>query len=103
MTVGGHTDSISENTSKGAQTDTHTGSGTESISIRRYGNIGVQTAADVIGGHIQLWTTFNFYKMVFDEIAKDFLLLDQCYDTDTSGIITNENAIMAELLQTEGY
>ena len=101
MTIGGHTDSISENTSKGSQTDTHTGSATESISIRRYGNIGVQTAADVIGGHIQLWTTFNFYKMVFDEIAKDFLLLDQCYDTDTSSTITNDNLIMEELRRLE--
>lgn len=101
MTIGGHTDSISENTSKGSQTDTHTGSATESISIRRYGNIGVQTAADVIGGHIRLWETFNFYKMVFDEIAKDFLLLDQCYDTDTSGTITNESLIMEELKRLE--
>lgn len=74
--IGGHTDTTTENRSKGSQTDTHTGSGSESVNIRRFGNIGVQTAAEIIGGHIKLWDSFNFYKMIFDEIAKEFLLLD---------------------------
>lgn len=69
-----YTDSAS--LSKGSQTDTHNASGTESITIRKYGNIGVQTPADVIGGHIELWQDlFNFYKMIFDEIAKEYLLI----------------------------
>lgn len=75
-TYGAHTDSHTESSTKGQQTDTHTGSGSENVNIRRYGNIGIQTAADIIGGHIKLWDAFNFYGLIFDEIAKEFLLLD---------------------------
>ena len=75
-TIGQQSNSTSETASKGEQTDTHTGSASESISIRRYGNIGVQTAADVIGGHIKLWDMFKFYEYIFDNIAKEFLLIE---------------------------
>ena len=76
LNKGSQSDSTTGSATKGSQTDTHSGSSSESISIRRTGNIGVQTAADVIGGHISLWTAFNFYKLVFDEIAKEYLIIE---------------------------
>lgn len=75
LNKGSQSDSTTGNATKGSQTDTHSGNSSESISISRKGNIGVQTAADVIGGHISLWTAFNFYKMIFDEIAKEYLMI----------------------------
>lgn len=42
--------------------------------LTRAGNIGVQTPADVIGGHLDLWDRFNFYKQIFDEIAKAYFV-----------------------------
>lgn len=79
LNKGAQSDSHSETFSKGAQSDSHSLTGSETINIRRSGNIGVQTAADVIGGHIKLWTEFDFYKMIFDEIAKNYLVLDEYY------------------------
>ena len=79
LNKGAQSNSSSGSTVKGSETDSHTASGTETISIRRSGNIGVQTAADVIGGHIELWDNFNFYSKIFDEIAKEYLLLDNCF------------------------
>lgn len=76
-TIGSQTNTTAETINKGAQTDTHTGSGSESISIHRYGNIGVQTPADIIGGHIELWDAFNFYGLIFNEIAKAYLLISE--------------------------
>lgn len=75
VSKGSQTNTNSTTVNKGAQTDNHSLTGSETISITRKGNIGVQTAADVIGGHIRLWTEFDFYKMVFDEIAKNYLIL----------------------------
>jgi len=86
-------------TTKGEQTDSHSTNGTENITIRRYGNIGVQTPADVIGGHIELWQDlFNFYKLIFDEIAKEYLLLTDSYEDNASGGgSSSEDLIIREL------
>lgn len=85
---------------KGEQTDSHSTSGTETITIRKYGNIGVQTPADVIGGHIELWQDlFNFYKLIFDEIAKEYLLLADGYEDNTSGGSVSEDLIIRELAE----
>jgi len=46
----------------------------ENYELTRAGNIGVQTPADVIGGHLDLWDRFNFYKQIFDEIAKNYFV-----------------------------
>ncbi len=46
----------------------------EENEFTRAGNIGVQTPADVIGGHLDLWDRFNFYKQIFDEIAKAYFV-----------------------------
>lgn len=58
----------SETLSKGEQENTDT------YELTRAGNIGVQTPADVIGGHLDLWDRFNFYKQIFDEIAKAYFV-----------------------------
>jgi hypothetical protein len=47
---------------------------TDVYELTRAGNIGVQTPADVIGGHLDLWDRFNFYKQIFDEIAKAYFV-----------------------------
>lgn len=65
-TVGAQSNSA--NNVKGAQKNT------ESVEIHRDGNIGVQTPADVIGGHLDLWDRFNFYKQIFDEIAQNYFV-----------------------------
>lgn len=68
-----HTDSGNSSYSKGAQTNSNAESGTDSHSLRRYGNIGVATASDIISGFTGLWESFSFYKIIFDDIANEFL------------------------------
>ncbi len=63
----------------GAQENVVTSVKGEQINVDEYeltraGNIGVQTPADVIGGHLDLWDRFNFYKQIFDEIAKAYFV-----------------------------
>lgn len=91
----------------GAQTESGTNSGNETITSRKYGNIGVQTPADVIGGHIRLWDAFNFYGIIFKELSQEFLLVDDEYissgsdsafsDSDINEIITKLNQIQAQI------
>ena len=103
VSKGAQTNTNSTTVNKGSQTDSHSLTGSETINIRRTGNIGVQTAADVIGGHLRLWESFNFYKLIFDEIAKDFLLLDNdyAYDTGSASGGGDTDVIMAELKKIE--
>lgn len=75
-TEGSHTDSFT----KGAQSDTRTDNTTATIENHKYGNIGVQTPADIIGGHLTLWQNFNFYQIIFDEICAQYLSVDSAYD-----------------------
>lgn len=82
--IGSRHDSTS--TTKGAETDTTTavkGSetdnldniGTENYTLTRKGNIGVQTATDMLDKHKKFWTVYEFYTMIFREIAKELLLV----------------------------
>ena len=82
----------------GERTDTRTDDLEENTTTRRRGNIGVQTAADVIGGHIKLWEMFNFYKMVFNNIAKEYLLVSDdgiMYSGETAR--TSDSAILSAI------
>lgn len=90
----------------GAQTESGTNSGNETITSRRYGNIGVQTPADVIGGHIRLWDAFNFYGIIFKELSQEFLLLDDDFistetgafsESDINEIMNKLNSIQAQI------
>lgn len=60
---------------KGQETDTARSTGTDGHTMRRYGNIGVQSVQDMLGKQSNFWQLFNFYKIVFDDICKNFLLI----------------------------
>lgn len=60
---------------KGQETDTSRTQGQDSHTLRRYGNIGVMTVDDLLKKHSDFWQLFNFYKIVFDDICKNFLLI----------------------------
>lgn len=98
--------SYTDGHSIGAQTDSGTSSGSESVNLRRYGNIGVQTAAEIIGGHVRLWESFSFYDIIFRDLSREFLLVDDDYlmeagdaisENDVADIMTKLNSIQAQL------
>lgn len=68
-----HTDSVSDTNIYGAHINTHQGSETGSKSVTKTGNLGIYSNAKLLSEHTELWTAFNFYKMIFDEIAEEFL------------------------------
>lgn len=60
---------------KGQETDTSQTTGSDSHTLRRYGNIGVADVDTLLNHHSDFWQLFNFYKIVFDDICKNFLLI----------------------------
>lgn len=60
---------------KGQETDTNRSAGTDSHTLRRYGNIGVMDVNTLLDRHKNFWQLFNFYKIVFDDICKNYLLI----------------------------
>ena len=60
---------------KGSEQDTGRSSGTDAHTMRRWGNIGVQSVQDMLTKQSNFWQLFNFYKIVFDDICKNFLLI----------------------------
>ena len=62
-------------TRKGSETDTTNNSYNETVTSNKKGNIGVQTGADMLGKHTNYWKNFDFYNLVFSEIAKELLLV----------------------------
>lgn len=60
---------------KGQEQNTSQSQGTDGHTLRRYGNIGVMTIEDMLQKHDNFWQLFNFYKIVFDDICKNFLLI----------------------------
>ena len=73
VTAQAHTDTTTDTFTKGSQTNTSTGSGTSAHLLTRRGNIGIETTSDIIEKHIGLWKSFSFYKIVFDDLANEFL------------------------------
>ena len=70
----GEQNNSSNNTyTKGEQSDTHNHDQTESYNIRKRGNIGVQTATDMISKHNQFWNSYEFYTLIFKDICKELL------------------------------
>ena len=68
------TQNNSESYSKGAQSDTEQSTGSENYTLTRKGNIGTQTADDIMFKHVDMWENkFNFYEFVFNEIANELL------------------------------
>ena len=70
---GAHTDNISNTRVDGQRTDTSALDITENESIRKVGNMGVQTVDDMLKKHVDNWSLFDFYKLIFSEIARDLL------------------------------
>ena len=57
----------------GERTDTYD---SNAWTLTRKGNIGVQTAADILRLHTQYWTeTYKFFNLIFDDIAKQLLMV----------------------------
>ena len=70
----GEQNNSSNNTyTKGEQSDTHNHNETESYNIRKRGNIGVQTATDMISKHNNFWNSYEFYTLIFKDICKELL------------------------------
>lgn len=62
-------------TRKGSETDTTNNAYNETVTSNKKGNIGVQTGADMLGKHTNYWKNFDFYNLIFSEIAKELLLV----------------------------
>ena len=73
ITKGAQTDAISETDNIGSHSDTHASTEAEVKTVTRKGNIGVFSASKLLEEHRELWTAFSFYKLIFDEIANEFL------------------------------
>lgn len=71
--IGAHSDTDSATNVYGAHTNTHTGTESETKSVSKNGNLGVYSPAKLLSEHSDLWTAYNFYKLIFDEIAEQFL------------------------------
>ena len=69
--MGTHTDTFT----KGSQEDTLNNTGTEDYELHRYGNIGVATATDMMDKARKFWTVWEFYEMIFRDIARELLMI----------------------------
>lgn len=69
-----HTDTLGQRVdTDGERTDTYD---SDEWTLTRKGNIGVQTAADILRLHTQYWTeTYKFFNLIFDDIAKQLLMV----------------------------
>lgn len=60
---------------KGQQSDTLNKTYAEDYTMRRHGNIGVQTVTDMLRKHKDFWSVWEFYEYVFKEISKELLIV----------------------------
>ena len=67
------TDSESKSAVSGTRKDTSSKTGAESHTLHRVGNIGVQTATDMMDKANTFWGLFEFYTFIFKEIARELL------------------------------
>lgn len=68
-----HVDSGTNGSTEGQRKDTTDDDGTKEYTLHKVGNMGVQTVDDMLGKHIEVWSMFDFYKLIFEEIARDLL------------------------------
>lgn len=71
--IGSHTDSETGSIQHSAQSNTHSNSESENKTITKKGNMGIYSYPKLLNEHKELWESFNFYKLIFDEIAEQFL------------------------------
>jgi len=72
-----HTDTTQ--TTESARTNTRGEESSESYNLHRKGNIGTMTQSDVMRKHVDFWTSFDFYRLVFNDICKEMLLIEKGY------------------------
>lgn len=72
-TYGSHTDIKNADYTEGMRTDTNQEDSTDGHTLHRVGNIGVQTATDMMQKAVEFWDLFSFYDFIFKEIARDLL------------------------------
>ena len=97
--ISAHVDSVDEGAKKDshktfAKEDTHVDDGTSDYShdARIHGNIGVTTTAQMIDVERQLWTAFNFYKVIYDDITKELCTFyDEGVDAFYAGLDNEED------------
>ena len=78
------TQNLGQRTDTNAETvnaveDTHAHGGTDEYELHRKGNIGVQTQSEVMEKHKNFWLGYNFYKIIFEDINRELLLIDKGY------------------------
>ena len=73
FTLGSHRDDTGMQQTEGAREDTTDDDVTKDYTLHKVGNMGVQTVDDMIDKHVGVWTMFDFYNLVFTEIARDLL------------------------------
>ena len=69
MTYGAHKDERDDTMTEGARHDVTD----EDITIHKVGNMGVQTVDDMLKKHWENWSMFDFYGLIFEDIAKNLL------------------------------
>jgi len=73
VTEGQRTDTEDNSRVSGARTDTDSGSDSKTIERNRSGNIGVKTVSQMLDDQFKTWNGFNFYNLIFNEIARELL------------------------------
>ena len=71
--LGRHIDSDESSITHSAQSNSRSTEDSESKSITKVGNMGIYSNSKLLSEHKDLWEAFNFYKMIFDEIASEML------------------------------
>lgn len=74
--VGAHSDTESGTIQDAAYTDTRNTTESETKSVTKRGNMGIYSLPKLLSEHKELWDAFNFYKMIFDEMADEFLRIE---------------------------
>lgn len=65
----------SSSNTKGQQIDNLDKTFSENYTLTKKGNIGVQTATDMIDKHKRFWDMWSFYEYIFKEISRELLLI----------------------------
>lgn len=73
LVYGAHRDDRTNIHNEGARKDTTDDDTSEEISIHKVGNMGVQTVDDMLLKHWDNWNLFDFYGLIFEDIAKNLL------------------------------
>ena len=72
-TYGQRIDSEDNSRTYGARKDITEETGSKDYTLHKVGNMGVQTVDDMLEKHVGVWSMFDFYGLIFREIARDLL------------------------------